>query len=56
MPRKGDLVRITILLRQINKTHIVDAEIVWSRGLGLGISFLKKTDLVEKLSGRVTAS
>lgn len=56
MPRKGDLVRITILLRQINKTHVVDAEIVWSRGLGLGISFLKKTDLVERLSGRVSAA
>lgn len=56
MPRSGDLVRITILLRQINKTHIVDAEIIWSRGLGLGLSFLKKTDLVERLSGRLSAS
>lgn len=56
VPRSGDLVRITVLLRQINKTHIVDAEIVWARGLGLGINFLKKKTLVEKLSGRPVAS
>ncbi len=56
MPRSGDLVRITVLLRQINKTHVVDAEIIWSRGLGLGLNFLKKTDLIEKLSGRVNAA
>lgn len=56
MPRSGDLVRMTILLRQINKTHVIDAEIIWSRGLGLGINFLKKSDLVEKLSGRLSAA
>ncbi len=56
VPRSGDLVRITVLLRQINKTHIVDAEIIWARGLGLGINFLRKKTLVEKLSGRQVAS
>lgn len=55
VPRSGDLVRITVLLRQLNKTHVVDAEIVWARGLGLGISFLKKSQLLERLSGRATA-
>lgn len=55
VPRSGDLIRITVLLRQLNKTHVVDAEIVWARGLGLGICFLKRTQLVEKLSSRVTA-
>lgn len=56
VPRSGDLVRITVLLRQLNKTHVVDAEIIWARGLGLGISFLKRTKLLERLSGRVTTA
>lgn len=55
VPRTGDLIRITVLLRQLNKTHVVDAEIVWARGLGLGICFLKRTQLFEKLSGRANA-
>ena len=52
MPRSGDLVRVTILLRQINKSHTLDAEIVWCKGLGLGLNFLKKTELLHKLAGR----
>ena len=56
IPRSGDLIRITVMLRQLNKTHIVDGEIIWARGLGLGINFLKKKNLVEKLSGRVIAA
>lgn len=55
VPRSGDLVRITVALKQLNKTHIVDAEIIWARGLGLGICFLKRTQLLEKLSGRTPA-
>jgi PilZ domain len=52
MPRSGDLVRITVLLRQINKTHVLDAEIVWCKGLGLGLNFIKKEQLMKKLAGR----
>lgn len=55
-PKVGDLVRITVLLRQINKTHIIDAEVVWSRGLGLGLCFIKKNDLVGKLSSKMFVS
>ncbi len=52
MPRTGDLVRVTVLLRQINKTHVLDAEIIWCKGLGLGLNFLKKNELMGKLAGR----
>ena len=51
-PRKGDIVRVTVALRQLNKTHTLDAEIVWCKGLGLGISFLKKDQIYEKLAAR----
>lgn len=51
-PKPGELLRMTILLRQVNKTHTLDAEIVWSKGLGLGVVFIKKDQLFEKLSSR----
>lgn len=56
MPRQGDLVRISISLRQLKKTHTLDAEVVWCKGLGLGISFIKKEQLLGKLSTRTNNS
>jgi hypothetical protein len=47
MPRQGDLVRITVNLRSIKKTHILDGEVAWCKGLGLGIQFLN-ADLFRK--------
>ena len=55
-PKVGELVRITILLRQVNKTHTLDAEIIWCKGLGLGVSFIKKEELFQKLSTRPTSA
>ena len=52
MPKPGELIRMTILLRQVNKTHTLDAEIIWSKGLGIGIAFIKKEQLFEKLSAK----
>lgn len=52
IPRTGDLVRITILLRQLNKTHLLDAEIIWCKGLGFGLSFLTRESLLSKLYNR----
>ncbi|MGZ3692446.1 MAG: PilZ domain-containing protein [Pseudobdellovibrio sp.] len=44
-PRQNDIVRITVNLRQINKMHVIIGKVVWSRGLGIGVSFLKNKDL-----------
>ena len=44
-PKQNDIVRITINLRQINKVHVLIGQVVWSRGLGIGVSFLKNKDL-----------
>jgi hypothetical protein len=49
-PRAGYLVRVTIKLKQINKTHFVNGEVVWFKGLGMGVSFIKQKDLFDKLS------
>lgn len=52
MPRQGDLVRITVHLKQLNRVHSVDAEVIWCKGLGMGLMFIKKDKLFEKLSTR----
>lgn len=48
--RKGDIARVTINLKSLNRTHQVDCEVVWSKGLGVGVSFLKRDELQEKLT------
>jgi hypothetical protein len=50
IPRVGDLVRVTVNLKKLNKTHVVNGEVVWLKGLGLGLSFIKQKDLFDKLS------
>lgn len=49
-PKQGDLVRVTINLKQLNKTHTMHGQIIWNRGLGLGIAFLKSKDVLKKIS------
>ena len=51
-PQQGDIIRISVNLRQINKTHALDAEIVWCKEKGIGIAFLKKDQIYEKLAHR----
>lgn len=47
--KKGDLARITIKLKSLNKVHVVDCEVVWSKGSCAGVQFLKREELQEKL-------
>ncbi len=54
-PQQGDVIRVSVTLRQLNKYHNLDAEIVWCKGLGLGICFLKKNEIYEKLATRTAA-
>ncbi len=51
-PQQGDIIRISVNLRKINKTHALDAEVVWCKEKGIGISFLKKDQIYEKLAHR----
>jgi hypothetical protein len=50
VPKQGDLVRITVPLSKVNKTYTLHGQIVWSRGLGVGVSFLKDKDLYAMLT------
>lgn len=48
--KKGDIARVTVNLKSLNRTHMVDCEVVWSKGLGVGVQFLKRDELQEKLT------
>ena len=48
-PRQGDVVRVTINLKQLGKTHTLHGQIIWCRGLGLGVAFIKSKALYKKI-------
>jgi hypothetical protein len=47
--RKGDLINITVQLDSIAKIHNVDAEVVWTSGAGMGVCFVKRAQVVERI-------
>lgn len=49
IPRKGDLIRATVHLHKLGRSRVVDAEVIWNRGLGFGVCFLKKAELLERM-------
>lgn len=50
VPKTKDFVRITINLKKINSTRILYGEVIWCKGNGLGISFLKQKEVFQKIS------
>ena len=50
VPKQGDLVRMTVSLRQLNRTHTLHGQVIWSRGLGVGVSFIKDREVYDILS------
>lgn len=55
IPKKGDLVRVSVNLGQIKKRYNLEAEVVWCRGLGLGVNFIHRDRLLEQLSSKAQA-
>ncbi len=49
-PRAGEVVRVLVNLKQVNKSHVMSGEIVWSKGLGLGVRFIKQVSPYSKMS------
>ena len=52
LPQKGDLLNLTVELRSLHKTHNVAAEVVWSKGTGLGICFIGKDEILERMMAK----
>jgi hypothetical protein len=49
IPQKGDLVRVTIPLESLGRTHSVNAEVVWGKSLGVGVCFLNRQETMSKM-------
>lgn len=49
IPRKGDLIRVTVPLESLGRTHSVNAEIIWGKSLGVGICFLNRQETMTKM-------
>ncbi len=52
VPKKGDLIRATVHLHQIGRSRVIDAEVIWTRGIGFGVCFVKKTELLSRMIHR----
>ena len=50
--QEGDLLRLTVILKALNRRHNVSAEVVWRRGNLSGISFIKHDQVLEKMMER----
>jgi hypothetical protein len=47
--QKGDLLRMTVVLRALNRRHNLNAEVVWIEGKMTGINFIKSEQVLEKM-------
>ncbi len=52
IPQEGDCVRIILPLKTLNKTRNMFGQVVWKKGLGFGLSFIKKEDISKKMLSR----
>lgn len=49
---KGDLLRMTVILKALNRRHNLNAEVVWRDGKKTGINFIKTDEILEKMMDR----
>lgn len=54
IPRKGDLVNITVHLSSVSKSHNIDGEVIWTQDLGLGICFINKNEVLERMLAKAS--
>lgn len=47
---QGDLIRMTIDLKALNKKHRLNAEVVWVEGKSVGVNFVPREKVLEKLA------
>lgn len=46
---KGDLLRLTIVLKAVNRKHNLNAEVIWKSGGKAGVSFIKSEEVLDKM-------
>ena len=45
----GDLLRVTVILKVVNRRHNLNAQVVWKNGKKSGVNFLKSAEVLEKI-------
>lgn len=46
---KGDLVRMTVVLKAMNRKHNINAEVVWVEGKRSGVNFIKYDEILDRM-------
>ena len=46
---KGDLLRLTVVLRALRKEHRLNAEVIWIEGKRTGVQFLNSRELLDRM-------
>ena len=49
---KGDLIRMTVFLKTLNRKHLLSAEVVWRKDKAVGVNFIDPEKVLEKLVAR----
>ncbi|MGZ3781193.1 MAG: PilZ domain-containing protein [Pseudobdellovibrionaceae bacterium] len=52
VPQKGDLLNMTVTLNSLQRTHNVAAEVIWCNGVGVGICFINKEEVLERMMAK----
>lgn len=47
---KGDLIRMTVVLKAVNRKHNISAEVIWVAGRKMGVNFIAQDQVLEKLT------
>ncbi|HWU45004.1 MAG TPA: PilZ domain-containing protein [Bdellovibrio sp.] len=55
LPQKGDLLNLTVTLDKLRKTYSIAAEVIWAEGMGLGICFINKDEVLERMMAKAGA-
>ena len=49
VPTDGDILHLTVHLHSLKKTHYVDAEVKWKKGLQFGVHFVTREQVLDKM-------
>jgi hypothetical protein len=47
--QKGDVVRMTVFLKALNRRHNMSAEVVWRDGKKTGVNFIRPDQVLDKM-------
>ena len=51
--KEGDLVRMTVFLKALNRKHNLSAEVVWRSGNRSGVNFINADQVLTKMSEKI---